>query len=161
MSDQVEIPKGARILVSRTDRIGDLLLALPLAESIKLRHPDCEVYVMASLYASPVVEHNPNIDGIVRVQLDQLISNGRYRVELRPRWRNGISYGSIVSRAACRCLATPGEYLTGSTYDFIHSFQSSYSPQSKTNRKHELEYNLDFLRFLPTAQWLRLRVSSD
>jgi lipopolysaccharide heptosyltransferase II len=152
MSDQLEIPKGARIVVSRTDRIGDLLLALPLAESIKLRHPDCEVHVMASLYASPVVEHNPNIDGIVRVQLDQLIGNGRYRVELQAKVAKLGFHTAVVlypEPHVCRMLHRVGVPHRIGTSRRFHSlyFNHHIHHSRKTNRKHELDYNLDFLRF--------------
>ena len=52
MTQPFEIQPGDRILVSRTDRMGDLILALPLAETLKARYPQCRVDVLSSLYAS-------------------------------------------------------------------------------------------------------------
>ncbi len=55
MSKKIEINDGDRILISRTDKLGDLVLALPFVETIKSRYPNCRVDVLASLYASPII----------------------------------------------------------------------------------------------------------
>lgn len=152
MSERLRIPPGAKILVSRTDRIGDLLLAVPLAESIKLRHPDCEVHMMASLYASPVLEHNPNVDGIVRVQLDQLIGNGRYRVELQNKVSHAQFYAAVIlypEPHVCRMIYRAGvQHRIGTSRRFHSLYFNHYIHHSrKLNSQHELKYNLDFLKF--------------
>jgi len=58
MNQVLQLQPGDRILVTRTDRLGDLILALPLVETLKVRYPECRVDVMASLYASPILENN-------------------------------------------------------------------------------------------------------
>jgi len=152
MTAKLDIAPGSRILISRTDRIGDLLMAVPLAESIKLRHSDCEIHVMASLYASPVLENNPRIDGIVRVQHDQLVKNGRYRIELQAKVQRTGFHTAIVlypEPHICRLLfraAVP--HRVGTSRRFHSLYFNHYIHHSrKTNRKHEAEYNLEFLRF--------------
>ncbi len=152
MTARLLIPSGSRLLISRTDRIGDLIMAIPLAESIKLRHPDCEVHVMGSLYASPVLENNPNIDGIVRVQHDQLVGNGRYRVELQGKvQRAGFQLVVVLypEPHVCRLLYRAGVPIRIGTSRRFHSlyFNQYIHHSRKTNRLHESEYNLDFLRF--------------
>lgn len=152
MTAHLPIPSGSRLLISRTDRIGDLIMAIPLAESIKLRHPDCEVHIMASLYASPVLENNPNIDGIVRVQHDQLVGNGRYRVELQGKVRRTGFHAVVVlypEPHVCRLLYRAGIPIRIGTSRRFHSlyFNHYIHHSRKTNRMHEAEYNLDFLKF--------------
>ena len=51
MSKIIDIKDGDSILVSRTDRLGDLVLALPFIESLKSRYPNSKIDVIASLYA--------------------------------------------------------------------------------------------------------------
>jgi heptosyltransferase-3 len=167
MAADLNITPGSKILVSRTDRIGDLLMALPLAESIKLRHPECEVYVMASLYASPVLENNPHIDGIVRVQHDQLVKNGRYRIELQAKVRRAVYHAAVIlypEPHVCRLLHRVGVPHRIGTSRRFHSlyFNHHLHHSRKTNRKHEAEYNLDFLRFFadgPTVRTPRVTVT--
>ncbi len=152
MSPKLQFPSGSRILVCRTDRIGDLLLAIPVAESIKLRHPDCEVHVMASLYASPLLENNPRIDGIVRVQHDQLTKNGRYRKELLAKISNtGYSAAVVIfpDRNICRLLYKAGIPHRIGTSRRLHSFYFNHyvHHSRKANQRHEMGYNFDFLKF--------------
>ncbi len=152
MSQKLELLSGSKILVSRTDRIGDLLLAIPVAESIKLRHPDCEVHVMASLYASPLLENNPRLDGIVRVQVDQLINNGRYRAELQSKVGHAGFEAAVViypDPNICRLLyKVKVPHRIGTSRRFHSLYFNHYIHHSrKSNVQHEMVYNLDFLRF--------------
>ncbi|MBI5266595.1 MAG: glycosyltransferase family 9 protein [candidate division Zixibacteria bacterium] len=167
MAADLNIMPGSKILVSRTDRIGDLLMAVPLAESIKLRYPDCEVHVMASLYASPVLENNSRIDGIVRVQHDQLVMNGRYRIELQSKvQRAGYQVAVVLypEPHVCRLLYRVGVPHRIGTSRRFHSlyFNHHIHHSRKSNRQHEAEYNLDFLKFFvdgPTVATPRVNIT--
>ena len=55
----------SRIIVSRTDGIGDVILTLPLAGVLKERFPDVHVLFLGSAYARPVVELSRHADGFV------------------------------------------------------------------------------------------------
>ena len=152
MSQAIEINPGDRILVSRTDRLGDLILALPLVETLKLRYPGCRVDVMASLYASPVLENNSNIDGIVRVQADQLKASRRYRRDLEHRLKLADYQVAVVlypERRISRSLYRIGLPIRIGTAGRFHSafFTHRLLHSRKANRKHESEYNLDFLKY--------------
>ncbi len=54
-----------RIILSRTDNIGDVVLTLPMAGIVKRRYPDCEVVFLAQGYLEPVLEACPSVDRIV------------------------------------------------------------------------------------------------
>ena len=152
VSDRFQLQDGDRILVSRTDRLGDLILALPFVESVKRRHPGCRVEVMASLYASPVLENNPNIDGIVRVQGDQLLINRGYRRELKQKLVAAdykVAVMLFPERHISRLVFKVGIPNRIGTAGRFHSVLYNYRllHSRKQNRKHESEYNLDFLRY--------------
>jgi heptosyltransferase-3 len=152
MSQQFEIQPGDRILISRTDRLGDLILALPFADTIKARYPECRVDVMASLYASPILENNSRIDGVVRVQNDQLAVSRQYKKELQRKLVQG-SYKAVVvlypERRISQLLYKAGIPIRIGTAGRFHSvfFSHHIYHTRKANKKHELEYNLDFLKF--------------
>ncbi len=152
MSKQIEINPGDKILISRSDKLGDLILALPFVETIKARYPECQVDVLTSLYASPILENNPSIDRIVRVQNDQMLIDKLYKKDLLYRIRQG-DYKIVVAlypeRQISRLfykaeiptrIGTSGRFH--SMFFNIHLFHSR-----KANKKHEYEYNLDFLQF--------------
>jgi len=152
MNNVLDIKAGDRILVSRSDRLGDLILALPFVETLKSRYPDCQVDVMASLYASPILENNPLIDGIVRVQNDQLISNNRYRKDLERKIKMA-GYSVVVAlfpeRNICRVFHRAGIPCRLGTAGRFHSvfFTHRLRHSRKANKKHESAYNLDFLKY--------------
>ena len=54
-----------KILIIRPDRIGDLTLSLPVAETIKSNHPDSAIYYLASAYAAPLLKYCDYIDDFI------------------------------------------------------------------------------------------------
>src|SRR3989339_769398 len=63
------IPK--RLLVLRTDRIGDVILSLPIGEQIKKNFPDCYVAFMLREYTIPLVQNHPYFDEIIVLEEDK------------------------------------------------------------------------------------------
>ena len=152
MAEPLDIQPGDNILISRTDRLGDLVLALPFVETMKRRYPDCRIDVLASLYASPILEYNPGIDGIVRVQNDQMLADKLYKKDLLYRIRKG-EYKAVVAlypeRHICHLFYQAGIPIRLGTAGRFHSvlFNAHLFHSRKKNVKHEFQYNLDFLDF--------------
>lgn len=152
MSEVLDFRPGDRLLVSRTDRLGDLVLALPFVETLKVRYPDCQIDVMASLYASPILENNNHIDGIVRVQNDQLAGSRHYMKELEQKIIRA-NYKAVVvlfpERRISRLLYRADVPVRIGTAGRFHSvfFTHRLLHSRKVNKKHESEYNLDFLKY--------------
>lgn len=160
MTQILDIQPGDRLLVSRTDRLGDLVLALPLVETLKARYPECRVDVMASLYASPILENNPVIGGIVRVQNDQLVSSRHYRNDLEQRIKRAGYKVAVVlypERHISRLLYRTGLPVRIGTAGRFHSvfFTHRLLHSRKANKKHESEYNLDFLAYFRDGETVR------
>ncbi|MEW6412296.1 MAG: glycosyltransferase family 9 protein [Candidatus Zixiibacteriota bacterium] len=152
MSKQLEFEKGDGILISRTDRLGDLILALPFVETISERYPQCRVDVISSLYASPILENNKRIHKILRVQNDQLLTNKLYKKDLLQKIKKE-KYKAVVALYPERQMSrlfykAEIPYRLGTAGRF-HSvfFNMRLVHSRKKNLKHEYEYNLDFLRF--------------
>lgn len=55
----------SRIILSRTDNIGDVVLTLPMAGVIKQRYPRCEVVFLAQEYVAPIIDACADVDGII------------------------------------------------------------------------------------------------
>ncbi|HOD65634.1 MAG TPA: glycosyltransferase family 9 protein [candidate division Zixibacteria bacterium] len=152
MALEIDLQPGDKILISRTDRLGDLILALPFVETIKRRYPECRVDVLASLYASPILENNPHIDRIVRVQNDQLWTDNLYKKDLLHRIRME-GYRAVVALYPERQISQlfqraeiPIRIGTARRFHSIY-FTHHVTHSRKANVKHEYEYNLDFLQF--------------
>ncbi len=56
---------GKRILISRPDRLGDVILSTPLPREIKKTYPDSFVAVMVREYTRDVFLNNPYVDEII------------------------------------------------------------------------------------------------
>jgi len=54
-----------RILLSRTDRVGDLILSTPAIATIRQTFPQAHVTIVCSRYNAIVVEGSPDVDAIV------------------------------------------------------------------------------------------------
>ncbi|NUM67049.1 glycosyltransferase family 9 protein [candidate division KSB1 bacterium] len=54
-----------RILLARTDRLGDVILATPAATALKQTFPELEVFFLARRYTAGILEMHPHVDGII------------------------------------------------------------------------------------------------
>jgi ADP-heptose:LPS heptosyltransferase len=54
-----------RIVLSRTDRVGDLILSTPAIASIRRSFPDAHITFVASRHNAVVVEGSPDVDAVV------------------------------------------------------------------------------------------------
>jgi len=57
--------KQLRILVTRIDRIGDVVLSTPIPREIKKAHPDSYVAVIVKKYTKDIYLNNPYVDEII------------------------------------------------------------------------------------------------
>lgn len=148
----VQLNPGDNILVSRTDKLGDLVLSLPFVETIKTRYPECRIDVLTSLYASPILENNDRIDRIVRVQNDQLVKDPLYKKDLLHKIKLG-DYKVVVAlypeRIVSQLFYKAGIPIRIGTGRRFHSvfYNNHIFHSRKENKKHERDYNLDFLEF--------------
>ncbi len=53
------------ILLVRTDRIGDVILSLPLAALLKDIYPDCRVTFLAREYTAPLITLSKQVDEVI------------------------------------------------------------------------------------------------
>jgi len=54
-----------RILISRTDSIGDVILTLPMAGIIKEKYPDCKIYFLGKTYTQSIIELSAFVDEFI------------------------------------------------------------------------------------------------
>ena len=160
MPEKIELEPGDKLLISRTDRMGDLVLALPFVETMKQRYPECSIEVLTSLYASPILEYNPNIDKIMRVQNDMLRKDKLYKKDLLHKIKLG-NYAAVIAlypeRRISQLFSKAEIPIRVGTAGRFHSifFNVHLLHSRKSNLKHESEYNLDFLSFFKRGDTIR------
>ncbi len=54
-----------RILIARTDRVGDVLLSTPVIKALRDKYPHAYIAMMVSPYTKEIVEGNPYLDEVI------------------------------------------------------------------------------------------------
>lgn len=144
------------ILIARTDRIGDVVLSLPVAAVIKKHSPSTRVAFLLSNYTRPLAEGNPYIDEIISLSG----KNGKPRLlrnikQLKKGWlfsgsRFGASIAAYPTFKIALILFLSGVGIRIGTayrwYSFL--FNRKIRDHRKFGERHELEFNIRLLRKL-------------
>jgi heptosyltransferase-2 len=152
LNPKLKVPNLKRILIVRTDRVGDVLLSTPVISALRLAYPQAYIAMMTSPYAKEIVEANPYLDEVIIYDKD-----GKHKS-----WSRSMKFSlnlkkkkfdlALVLHPTNRVhLVT---YFAGIPrrvgYDrkmgFLLTDRIRHSKQS--GQKHETEYNLDLVRYL-------------
>jgi heptosyltransferase III len=136
-----------RILVVRTDRIGDLVLTLPMIDILRMNYPEAHIAMMTRNYTSELALNCKSLNEVIlydddkgRVPFKKMldrIRGGSYDVAF-------IAYPRI--RIALLLLLAGVRYRVGSGFRFYSIFfNKRIFEHRKYAEKHELEYNLTLL----------------
>ncbi len=141
-----------RILVVRTDRIGDVLLSTPAIKALRKRFPQSHIAVMVRPYARDIVLGNPYLDELIIYDKygsqHSLWQSIKFALGLR---RKKFDLALVLHPTNRVHLVT---YLAGikrrvgfnRKLGFLLTDKIEHKKQE--GRKHEREYTLDLLRFL-------------
>ncbi|MFH1398402.1 MAG: lipopolysaccharide heptosyltransferase II [Candidatus Omnitrophota bacterium] len=64
-----------RILITRTDRIGDVVLSTPVIKALRKNYPSAYIAMMVSPYTEDIVSGNPDLDEVIILDKDDLHRN--------------------------------------------------------------------------------------
>ncbi|MEI7541729.1 MAG: glycosyltransferase family 9 protein [bacterium] len=129
-----------KILISRTDGIGDLLLTTPLIKEVKAKYPAVKITVLVSQYANDLLLNNPNVYSTIiydKKRPDLLLS--KLKTE---------KFDTVIAAYPRPELAwyffktgIPQRYGTASRwYSFLYNQKVAMS--RKKSEKSEADYNL-------------------
>jgi heptosyltransferase-3 len=138
-----------RYLVVRTDRIGDLILALPVAEAIKEGEPEAEVHYLVSPRTAEIARACPYVDGVIVYDevwkgYSRLRGLVRSLKDLRPDIAV-VLRPTLRSALACLLAGIPRRVGTAYRY-YSLLFTKQVREHRRFAEKHELEFNLNILR---------------
>lgn len=140
-----------KILVIRTDRIGDLIVSTPVFKAIKDKYPDAYIAAMVSPYTADLLSYNPYVDevitcdrkgehsgikGLFKLTADIKRKKFDVAITLHSRMHLGFMafFGGIKKRIA------PATKLAQIFYNYRITQRRSRSV------KHEADYNLELLK---------------
>jgi len=147
--------KQKRILISRPDRIGDVVLSTPIPRAIKKQFPGSFVALLLKEYTKDIYLNNPYVDAIITVDdlFEEKISffnkvkeikkyNFTHSLALLP--NQTINY--LLFCAGIRTRIGEGTRL----YQFI-TFTKSVSRKNYVPLRHEADYCMDLARKIGVA----------
>jgi len=135
------------ILIVRTDRIGDVVLTLPVASTIKKHFPGCRVSLLVRRYTKALDENNPFIDEIITLEEKEGKPSVPANVAmLKNRFDACIVAFPTYPLALILFLSNiPVRIGTGYRwYSFL--FNKKVYEHRKYGEHHELEYNIRLLQ---------------
>ena len=59
------------IIISRTDRIGDLILSIPAIKRMRDMYPKAKIIVLVRNYNYDIVKHLPYVDKVIKIDNDK------------------------------------------------------------------------------------------
>ena len=137
-----------KILIVRTDRIGDVVLSLPMAELIKQKYPDCKVAYFLRRYTSPLLDGNPFIDEVIVA--DEFQGEILFNKNLKKIKTGGFDTCVVVNptfKISAMMFLAGIRYRIGTGYRlYSFLFNRKIFEHRKFGEKHELEYNTGLLR---------------
>ena len=142
-----------RILITRTDRIGDVVLSLPAIKAVRLAFPDAYIAIIVQPRIDDILKGNPHIDEVIVYD-----KNKKHKGILKNlnfiKWLKGKKFDAVLIlhstkriNLLCFLAGIPRRigYARGKA-DFLLTDKIEYT--KKLGEKHESEYSLDILRYL-------------
>jgi ADP-heptose:LPS heptosyltransferase len=132
-----------KIIISRTDNLGDVILTLPMAGYIKQHHPSTQVLFLGKAYTRPLIESSIHVDEFI----------DREAMLADPNAFKSLQADAIVFVFPDRALARLAfqadiPVRIGTSHRWFHwLYCNRLVPLSRRNSKqHEAQLNLQLLR---------------
>ena len=149
-----------KVLVTRTDRLGDVVLSLPVFTYIKRRRPDWEVHALVARGSAPLVENDPHIDAIwtdtelASAKLADLLAREKFDAVLL------LLYVREVA-ALCKRIGIPRRYGPWSKLSSWWYLNRGLRQARSRVEYHELEYNLQLASKLTGDKFTGAQLTGD
>ncbi|MBI4431186.1 MAG: lipopolysaccharide heptosyltransferase II [Candidatus Omnitrophica bacterium] len=141
-----------RILITRTDRIGDVVLSTPVFSALRKRYPKAYIAALIASSNRHLLEGNPNLDEVIlydkgrrhkswlsTCRFARALRTRRFDVVVNLHANNRVHWISFLAGIPMRI-----GYRKRNAFLLTHTL-----PDEKwKGRRHESEYNFDLLRFL-------------
>jgi len=140
----------ARVLVVRTDRIGDLVLSTPAIRAVRATYPHGYLALMVQPATRPLVEDHPALDEVITLDKD-----GRHRswagmrrlsAELRVKRFDLALILHTTNRVAWLAWAAGIRYRVGYARRLGWLLTHRRPYEKRLGERHELDYTLDLVR---------------
>ncbi len=136
-----------KVLIARTDRLGDVVLSLPALDLARRRRPDWQIHVLVAPAAVPLVESHPAVDAVWTWDEDRLAELERDLAAERFDAAVLLLYRREVAGMLWR-LRVPRRIGPLSKWTSWLLLNRGVWQARSRRRRHEAEFNLDLVRRL-------------
>lgn len=138
-----------RILIARTDRIGDVLLSTPVIKALRQKYPQAYISMMVAPYARDIVEGNPYLDEVIIFDKDIKHKSWMRSLKFAGRLKKRRFDLAVILHPTNRMHLIA--FLAGISlrlgynrkFGFLNNLRKTHTKQE--GLRHEAEYNLDLL----------------
>ena len=139
-----------RIIISRTDSIGDVILTLPMLGIIKSFYPDCKILFLGRTYTKAVIELCANVDEFHDFSYIESLSK-EAQIEYFKKLHADIIIHVFPKSNICKIAKLAEIPIRIGTshrfYNWLYCNKLNHFSRKKSN-KHEAELNLTLLKDL-------------
>ena len=141
-----------RILITRTDRIGDVMLSTPVIKALRDKYPDAHIAFCVKPEAVEIVDKNPYLNEVVvydkRKKYRRIFGIIRFIFKLR---RKKFDLAIILHptnrmNISCFLAGIPRRVGYNKKLGFLLTDKIPHTKEK--GEKHELEYALDVIRYI-------------
>lgn len=141
-------PEPERILVIRMSGVGDVLWTTPLLRALRRGFPRARIYYVVRKACAPVLENNPDVDGLLVYRGGGLFSQFGFLGAIRERHCD-LSIDLVgTPRTAIQSLISGASQRIGFDFGYRKIFYNQVLSAREANRGHEVEFNLYVLKTL-------------
>lgn len=152
--------KVKNIIISRTDKIGDLVLSVPAISTVKKMYPEAKLYVLVRKYNMEVVKGFTFIDGVLAI--DDYSKKELYKKikQIKADIFIALFSDNTVLKLAWKSGA---KYRVGPLSKPLSFFVYNYGIKQKRSEsiKNEAEYNLDLVKHLDEELFNKQKITID
>ncbi|MCB0721605.1 MAG: glycosyltransferase family 9 protein [Ignavibacteriae bacterium] len=142
-----------KILIARTDRVGDVVMITPMIRELKRTYPDSFIAALVSNYTSDILLHNPHLDDIIIDELDKNFWKTVKHIR-KHKFTDGLLTWPIKRTAYQMFLGGVKNRIgVGRKLYEVITFMKSVSRSDYNPLRHEADYCMDLAR--------RIGVESD
>jgi heptosyltransferase III len=139
-----------RILIVRTDRLGDVVLTLPMLSILRTCYPDAHIAMLLRKYTGEIIEGNPYVNDLLWYDTeDGLIPFAKMTRRIREKQFDAAIVVYPTFRLAWLMFRSGIPLRIGTGYRYYSFlFNKRVFEHRKDAKRHEVEYNLRLLNKL-------------
>lgn len=141
--------KPKKILIIRTDRLGDVILSTPVIKNLRNFYPDSHIAFMVRPYTKAIVENNPYLNEVIVYDKNDkhksIISSIKFCLELRKKKFDVAYILNPTNRANLIAFFAGIPKRIGLNRKFGRLLNHPIPDKKHEGKKHELDYTLGIL----------------